>query len=104
VARRVVRHVTERDREAVLANLEEAVRITGARSDVTVAVHPIDAETARIFARSLMKMSEEWKHVRIAEEPEVSPGGCRVQWNGGALDASIETQLERIEAALRDNV
>lgn len=101
IARRVVEHVGECDREVVLANLEEAVRLVGARSDVTIAVSPKDAEAARLFARSLTEMQEQWQHVRIVEEPEVSPGGCRVQWGTGAVDATLETQLERIAAELR---
>lgn len=101
IARRVVRHVGEREREVVLANLEEAVRLTGARSEVTILVHPADAETARMFAQSLLDLKEHWEHIQVVEEPEVSAGGCRIQWGSGSVDASLETQLERIEAELR---
>jgi flagellar assembly protein FliH len=102
IARRVAHHVGEREREVVLANLEEAVRLTGARSDVTIAVHPADAETTRLFAKSLLDLKEQWEHVRVVEEPEVAVGGCRVQWGSGAVDATLDTQLDRIEAALRE--
>ena len=101
IARRVVRHVGERDREVVLANLEEAVRLVGTRSDVTIAVHPADAEAARIFAQSLIDLKEHWEHVQVVEEPEVSRGGCRIQWGSGSVDAGLETQLDRIEAELK---
>lgn len=101
IARRVVRHVGQHEREAVLANLEEAVRLAGQRSDVTVAVNPADIDAARLFAKSLVDMQEQWKHVRVVAEPEISPGGCRVQWGTGAIDASLETQLDRIAESLR---
>lgn len=101
IARRVVKHVGEREREAVLANLEEAVRLAGVRSEVTIAVNPRDAEAARLFTDSLLEMREQWEGVRIVEEPEVAPGGCRVQWSTGAVDATLDTQLARIEAELR---
>lgn len=101
IARRVVRHVGERDREVVLANLEEAVRLVGARSDVTIAVHPADAEAARVFAQSLLDLKESWEHVRVVEESEVSRGGCRIQWGSGSVDATLETQLDRIAAELK---
>src|SRR5690606_30663695 len=39
IARRIVPVVGERERQAVLANLEEAVRLAGARTDVTIAVN-----------------------------------------------------------------
>jgi len=101
IARRVVHHVGEHHREVVLANLEEAVRIVGARSDVFIAVHPDDAEAARSFAESLVDLQEHWEHVRVVAEPEVSPGGCRIHWGTGAIDATLETQLDRISAELR---
>jgi flagellar assembly protein FliH len=100
IARRVACHVGREHREVVLANLEEAVRLVGARTDVTIAVNPLDAEAARAFAKSLIDMREQWQKIRVVDEPEISPGGCRVQWGSGSIDATLETQLDRIEAEL----
>lgn len=100
IARRVAHHVGCAQRDVVLSNLEEAVRLVGARTDVTIAVSPQDAEAARAFARSLVDMREQWQKIRIVEEPEIAPGGCRVQWGSGSIDSTLETQLDRIEAEL----
>jgi len=100
IARRVAHQVGREHREVVLANLEQAVRMVGARTDVTIAVNPQDAEAAKAFAKSLVDMREQWQKIRIAEEPDLSPGGCRVQWGSGSIDATLETQLDRIEAEL----
>lgn len=100
IARRVTHHTGEVHREVVLANLEEAVRLVGARSDVTIAVNPQDAESARAFAKTLIDMREQWQKIRVVEEAEIAPGGCHVQWATGAIDATLETQLDRIEAEL----
>lgn len=100
IARRVAGRVGERDREVVLANLEEAIRLAGSRSEVRIKVSPVDAAAARDFAESLVSMHKQWEHVEIAEDPEVSPGGCRVQWGTGAVDARLETQLDRIKTEL----
>lgn len=101
IARRVVHHAGEEHRDVVLANLDQAVKLAGARTDVTLAVNPADADAARAFAKSLIDMREQWPHIRIVEEAEIAPGGCRVQWGSGSIDATLETQLDRIEAALR---
>ncbi|MHC4797866.1 MAG: FliH/SctL family protein, partial [Planctomycetota bacterium] len=100
IARRVVVHVGGHEREVILANLEEAIELTGARSQVTVMVNPADAESAKIFAQSLVDAQQQWKHVRVVEEGEILPGGCRIQWESGAVDATLETQLDRIAAEL----
>ena len=101
IARRVVGCVGQRERQAVLANLDKAVQLAGVRSDVTIAVNPADTETARLFAESLVARRQEWTNIRVIDEPEVRPGGCRVQWGTGLVDAMLDTQLERIEAELR---
>jgi len=103
IARRVVRHVGQQERETVLANLEKTVQLIGARSNVTVTVNPNDAETAKLFAQSLVEMREQWKNVEVVEEPEISPGGCRICWGDGLADATLETQLDRIENELKAN-
>lgn len=96
IARRVVRRVGEREREVVMGNLEEAIRLAGRRSEVNIRVHPADAAAARSFADGLLGRKDQWKHVEIVEDPRMSPGGCRVHWDSGAVDATLETQLDRI--------
>lgn len=100
IARKVAHVVGQRERQAVLENLEEVIRIAGARSDVTLFISPEDESAARSFARSLVDMREQWKHVRVVAEAEIEPGGCRVQWGSGAVDAGLGTQLDRIAAEL----
>ncbi|HUS97777.1 MAG TPA: FliH/SctL family protein [Hyphomicrobiaceae bacterium] len=102
IARRVARRVGQRDREVVLANITEAIELAGSRSEVTIMVSPADAEAARQFASSLVDMRKQWEHIRVVEDEEVSPGGCRIQWGSGVVDATLETQLDRIEAELRE--
>ena len=100
IARRVVRHVSESDRQVVVGNLDEAIRLAGERSDVTIKVNPADAEAARVFAESLADRQASCKLVKVVESPDISPGGCWIQWGSGAVDARIETQLDRIAAGL----
>jgi flagellar assembly protein FliH len=100
IARRVARHVGQRDREVVRANLNEAIRLAGARTDVTVFVSPADAATAREFGATLMERSEGVQHVKIVEDNGIAPGGCRLQWGSGGVDARLETQLDRIAQEL----
>jgi len=103
IARRVVHQVGQREREAVTANLEEAVCLVGARSDVAIIVNPADAEAAQVFAKSLTDRQEQWQHVRVVGEAEISPGGCCIRWDSGMVDATLETQLDRIEVALKND-
>jgi flagellar assembly protein FliH len=100
IARRVAHVVGERDRQVVLGNLDQAIEIVGNRSEVSLLVSPRDEEAARSFARSLTEMHDQWQEVRVKLDPEIAPGGCRVQWGTGAVDARLATQLDRIAAEL----
>ncbi|MGQ9649223.1 MAG: FliH/SctL family protein [Phycisphaerae bacterium] len=100
IARRIVRHVSESDRRVVIQNLDEAIRLAGERSDVTIKINPADAQAARVFAESLADRQASCTLVKVVEASEISPGGCWVQWGSGAVDARIETQLDRIAAEL----
>ena len=91
----------ERERNVVLANLDEAVRLTAVRSNVTILVHPADADTARAFAQKLIEQRLNWDNVKVIEDQSVLPGGCRLQWGDGEVDLTLDTQLARIEAELR---
>jgi len=70
---------------------------------VTITVNPVDAESAELFARPLVEGRQQWEHVAVLTERDMSPGGCRVQWGSGSIDASLETQLDRIELELLGN-
>jgi flagellar assembly protein FliH len=100
IARRVIVSVGQRERQAIEANLEEAVRLVGKRSEIAIEVNPADAEAARAFAQELIDRQTHWKQVSVVENAEVSAGGCRVQWDIGAVDATLETQLDRIAREL----
>lgn len=101
IGTRVAHAVGERERGVVLANLEKAVELAGRRSQITLVIHPEDAETARTFVPSLLGSKPERPYVDVREDEAVSPGGCRLEWETGAVDATLETQLNRIGAELR---
>jgi len=100
IARRVAHAVGRRELEVVRANLEEAIRLAGKRSEITIHVNPADVASARSFADSLIEAKDQWEHVHVVEDPQVSPGGCRIQWGSGSVDAALENQLRRIESEL----
>lgn len=100
IARRVIVSVGQRERQAIEANLEEAVRLVGKRSEITIEVSPADTKAARAFAKQLIDRQAHWKQVSVVENTEIAPGGCRVQWDTGAVDATLETQLGRIAREL----
>ncbi len=96
LACRVAKRVGELDRSAAAGNLEEALRLVSNKTDVTVRVNSIDAETMRRFADDLVARLEGCEHVRVIEDASTAPGGCVVNAGGTEIDARIESQMEEI--------
>ncbi|MCP4592554.1 MAG: hypothetical protein GY842_17615 [bacterium] len=96
LARRVTKRIGELNRDAATANLEEALSLVSSKTDVTVRVNPIDAETLRRFAAGLADRASEWEHVRVIEDETVAPGGCRILSGTTEVDADLESQLSEI--------
>jgi len=103
LARKVTGCVARLDRQAALANVEQALRLVGGKTDVSVRIHPLDAETLRRFAGELSKGLGAARHITLVEDDSIAPGGAVVTAgppSSGEVDARIETQLEQITALL----
>ena len=100
LASAVARRVTKREgliEPAVLeANLAEAMKLTVGASDLRIAVHPSQRQ---FLAESLPRLKVQWpdlKHVDLADDPSLAPGGCNVYTRNGSIDADLDSQLTRV--------
>ena len=96
LAEKVTRRAVAVDSSAAVANLREVLRLVGTRTDMTVRIHPADAETLRLFAKGLAEDVANQAHVRFVEDASISPGGCRVRTETTEIDATVETQIGQI--------
>ncbi len=100
IAERVTKRIGLIDREAVCENLAGVLDLVGSASDLVVEVNPDDVETLERFAPDLIAHRSDLKHVEVQKNESVAPGGCIVRTRGGRIDATLETQLERIAREL----
>jgi flagellar biosynthesis/type III secretory pathway protein FliH len=67
---------------------------------VRIAIHP-SQRAALIELLPQLKM--QWptmQHAELVDDATLAIGGCRVFTHGGAIDADLNQQLDRIEAEL----
>jgi flagellar biosynthesis/type III secretory pathway protein FliH len=100
VAQRVVRQEVGADPGVVVPLVRELLQRSAAASSLTIRLSPRDHAhlTAHLGA---MPEAAGLEGLRLRVDTLISPGGCVVVSEEGSLDARIETQLERIETALR---
>ncbi len=96
VAEKVTRCAVQIHPEAAAANVRAVLRLIGAKTDLRVHLNPSDLETLNRFAAEYARELAQPVHVRLIEEPSITPGGCRVQTDETDVDATIDTQLEQI--------
>jgi|GEM_PF-425907 len=97
VAKQLVRRELKTDPGQIVAVVREALALLPvSQRTATIYMHPDDAELVRT-ALHLDEVDVPWK---IAEEPLLSRGGCRVETEVSRIDATVETRLAAVIATV----
>jgi flagellar assembly protein FliH len=102
MARKVVKIISETQKEVVTANVTEALRKLKGRGDIIIRVNLADLKLTTEHANSFIKKMEGIKGIQVAEDSTVDPGGCIIETDFGEIDARISSQLAELEDKIRD--
>jgi len=97
IAAEVLRGTVAVHKEALLPVIREAIAsLPGHHTHIQVHLHPEDAEVLRpLIAEQLQQTG-----AHVVDNPDITPGGCRVTAGPGEIDASIETRWRRTLEAM----
>jgi type III secretion protein L len=87
--------------EAILGVVRAALADARQQREVIVRVNPGDAEALRRQKNKLLEVLARANAVEIREDAGVTRGGCVVVTELGAIDASLERQLDALGQALQ---
>lgn len=96
VGRRVTKRQGLIEPEVLADNLVEAMKFVVHAADVRVALHPSQKQ---YLLDTLPHLKMEWPalaHVELIDDATIEPGGCRILTRGGAIDATLDEQLNRV--------
>jgi len=88
------------DREYVQRLARELIERVGVRENITIHISENDAETAGMLKEGLEKSLGTLKNLNIQISNQVEFGGCIVETEWNAIDASVDRQLEGIYETL----
>jgi len=97
MTRKIVKVITENQRNIVMSNVVQALRKVKGRGDVTIRVNLADVKLTSEHTQEFMKTVESVKRITIVEDSNVDRGGCVVETDFGAIDARITSQLNELE-------
>ncbi len=105
LAQRIVRQTVELDPTIVLNQMEAVLSTITETSRLVISVHPDDIELMEHSMKNLLERFATCEHAQIVSDPSLIKGSVVANTtNGGIIDSSINTQLQRVlEAVLPHN-
>jgi len=100
IAERIIRRELEQKPEITRQLVREALELAAGSSTVRIHLHPTDHECLAGQQDALSREIAGLASVQWLADPQISPGGCRVETQFGVIDQQVETQLARIEEEL----
>jgi flagellar assembly protein FliH len=100
IAQRLVRRELSSRPEITLTLIREALELAAGSSRLRIHLNPADHQQIGPRAEMLVKELSPLASAELLADPEITPGGCRVETRFGVIDQQFESQLGRIEEEL----
>jgi len=100
VARRIVGRELTTDPGLVTRTVEAALEQMMAASQITVRVHPLDAQVLRATLSEIVRAPDQAEALEIVPDGSIEAGGCVVESDRGIVDARLRTQFEEMQTRL----
>jgi flagellar assembly protein FliH len=100
IASRLIRRELSATPEITLSLIRETLELAAGSSHLRIHLNSDDHQTLGRQVRTLTRELAGLAATEIVSDPEISPGGCRVETSLGIIDQQFEAQLARIEEEL----
>ena len=100
IAERLIRRQLAQEPEITLTLVREALELAAGSSELRIQMNPGDHQTLRPQVEALIAELSRLGSAELVADPQIRPGGCRVETRFGVIDQQLEAQLARIEEEL----
>lgn len=97
MARKVIKILSDNQKNVILANTLAALKKVKTRGNVTLRVNLEDVKLTTENVSEFIKHVENVQGITVLEDSSVEKGGCIVETDFGAIDARISSQLQELE-------
>ena len=104
IAKKVVKVISENQRNVVINNVLQALRKLKTRGDVVVRVNLEDLKVTTEHVKEFLQLVENVKSITVMEDTSVDQGGALVETDFGEIDAKIASQFSEIEEKILELV
>jgi flagellar assembly protein FliH len=100
MVRKVVKVISDSQREVVISNVIEALKKVKDRGNIIIRVNIEDVKLTTEHTKEFIKALEGVKSIQVAEDSSVDLGGCVIETDFGEIDARISSQLAELESRI----
>lgn len=100
VVEKIIRHEIRTDPKVVQRVVKSCLRRMKNTAEARIRVNPAELAAVRAHRDELLGIADGLKSLSIVDDRRISPGGCVVETSSGDFNASVETQLDRIDQKL----
>lgn len=97
MARKVIKILSESQKNVVMANTLAALKKVKTRGKVTLRVNLEEVKLTTDHIQEFIQHVENIEAIKVLEDSSVEKGGCIVETDFGAIDARISSQLTELE-------
>jgi Flagellar biosynthesis/type III secretory pathway protein len=97
MTRKIVKVISENQRNIVVSNVVQALRKVKGRGEVVIRVNLNDVAMTTQHVKDFLSAAENIKNITVVEDSTIDRGGCVIETDFGAIDAKIVSQLNEIE-------
>ncbi|HJP82935.1 MAG TPA: FliH/SctL family protein [Fimbriimonadaceae bacterium] len=99
IARRVLVSELNVSRESILAIVKEAVAEVTHSEHARICVSPVDCPLIEKHREEILSATSSIKSLAIVSSPSIQ-GGCRIETDGGQIDATLDGKLAQLDDEL----
>jgi flagellar assembly protein FliH len=100
ISRKVVKVISEHQKNVVVSNVIQALRKVKSRGDIIIRVNLEDVQLATEHTKDFIRLAEGGSSIQIAEDSTVESGGCVIETDFGEIDGRISSQLAELETKI----
>ncbi len=104
LARKIISREIKTDRRAIARSVQAAFDLAMKHDEYDIWLHPDDLAVVEEMIPELISSVQQLKHITLKTDPEITPGGCRLDSDICTVDASIEAQLDTAAEFLAENL
>jgi len=100
IARKVIKVISESQRNVVISNVVQALRKVKGRGNIIIRVNMVDLKLTTEHTKDFINLVEGAKSIQVVEDTSVDEGGCIIETDFGEIDARIASQLAELESKI----